>query len=306
MRATLCALLLLLATPLAAQELDVWDISDFVDPRVLASETEDGRLACPCDGFLIVRVMGGAASNYIDVVRPTNRDIYYAHLAASYYRGRWQANWKRTQVEPASSGGDELGPGTFVIPISKNTLQIGYYHGDGRHWLNRTELTWSAVEHEMARVPPPGGRAAHRYEHELGLEHDFSFRVGRLPIRGSLTYVGRFGPKIETAANNQRASYIHRFPRIPFGRFSLDLTAAGGILHTSGRWQRMTFYPSAHLISPSLPRVNARVHLKYAPAVQQILTREANTTRSEWRDAQQIALFIDVMPFKKRFRARTK
>jgi len=313
--------LVAIAVPAGAQELDIFDINDFVDPRELGARAEGrGRLRCPCDPFFISRAMAGGVTRYVDVLRPTNTDVTFLHLATSYYRGPWQFNWKHTRLNADDFGlNDAAVAVSLVTPENKNTVQAARYFAFGSGdsaLIGRAELTWTMVEYRQERrvrdvrefpeePPLPVDGYESRYQNELGLEADIPWRLGRIPLVTSAVYVGRFRSRnISEALTLQRATLLQRLPRLTMGRWSLDPSIAVGTVISSARLGRMSILPSLHLISPTIPRADIRFHLRYAPSIERRRIMQAGDDPVEWSTASQIALFIDRAVYAKRFRGQ--
>ena len=293
--------------PMLAQELDLYDINDFVDPRELGARAESrGRLLCPCDSFLVSRVVTGGATSYLDVFRPTNSDATFLHLATSYYRGAWQANWKHTQLnrEDLGPGHSEVQRGSVPVPDNKNILQLARYFAVGRGAsasIIRIEASWTRAEYRQQPrdANGPFGDFHSRFENEFGFEGDIPWRIGRFPIVTSLVYVGRSG--IPGGAGIRRVTLLQRAPRVSLGSWSLDTAVAVGSVHADNRWHGALIQPSLHLISPTIPGANVRVHIKYAPAYGELGPPPAGERRHSKLE-NQFSIFIDRTLFAKLFR----
>ena len=314
--ALLSALLPIL--PMQAQELDIYDINDFVDPRDLGK-----------DSFLVSRIIVGGVTRYLDVFRPTNSDVAFGHLATSYYRGSWQANWKHTRIttnnfpdvfdrnsSEVEPNGAFPGPGRgFAFsptPENKNTLQLARYFAVGRAAspsIIRIEATWTSVEYRHL-LPNPGEQSSDfhsRFENEVGFEGDIPWRVGRFPVVTSLVYVGRFKTSHTTAADppTRRATLLQRAPRISLGRWSIDTAVALGSVHADSRWHDLLIQPSLHVTSPTIPGVDVRVHFKYAPAIGELGPPPPGETKQS-RTVNQISVFMERTVFAKRIHSRAR
>lgn len=317
MRGFLYATLLLAAFALQAQELDIFDANDFVDPRDLgATITPRGGIACPCNRFLVSRLFTGGATNYVDQLRPTDADVLFAHLATSYYTGRWQFNFKFSHLEDLTNEGST---GTFTeLPQRKATLQLGRYYTFGRLGGNptmlRAQLTWSRVEYR--RLTAATSTRASEYatvnNSELGVEVDV--RVRRLS--GSFVYVDDNPPGHRHGGgvpdHRKRLSFIHRLPRYTVGNFGIDASIAAGAYYFKGpefvttgnrapeiSWTRVTVFPSLEVTSPAIPKLDVRVHFRYEPSVQQI--PQLRFQEASWQVTHQFGIFIDRAIFAKAF-----
>ncbi|HEX6160095.1 MAG TPA: hypothetical protein VF111_08015 [Thermoanaerobaculia bacterium] len=100
---SLAALVLLsiaAAWPCSAQDLDIFELSDFVDPRLRGLEM-DTELEMTEQGadYQFFRAIVGGVTNYTARTKPTGNDIGFVHLAGSYYSGLRQYNLKLTTLE---------------------------------------------------------------------------------------------------------------------------------------------------------------------------------------------------------------
>jgi len=293
---------------LQAQELDIYDIDDFVDPRIFgAVAAPHGRINCPCDPFLVSRLMAGGVANYVDVLRVTDSGASFVHLATSYYRGPWQANWKVTQLNREGFGSDHpaLRSNTSAAtPQNKNTLQLARYLAVGPHGspsIIRMEATFTFAQYRQAAPVNGQFTFASRHEHEFGFEGDIPWRLGRFPMITSLVYVGRSGVRDvshpETEFAEQRVTFLQRAPRFSAGYWSFDTAVAVGSVN-AGHWSDLMVQPSLHITSPTI--LNMRVNIRYAPQVGRLRPPiRGEKPRSE--TANQFAIFIDWALFARRF-----
>lgn len=99
-RALFVLFFLLAASPLIAQEFDVFDLNDFVDPRVHgALYDHHGKVTDRGDVFRLVRVATGGISDYAWRNTPTHDNVGFLHIVGSEYVGNLQANVKATFLE---------------------------------------------------------------------------------------------------------------------------------------------------------------------------------------------------------------
>jgi hypothetical protein len=284
-----------------AQELDIYDINDFVDPRELSG-----------DSFLISRAIAGGVTSYLDVFRPTNSDVMVGHLATNYYFGSWQANWKHTRLNR-----EDFGPGQLQvqrnssqIPENKNTLQLARYFSVGRAaapTIIRLEATWTRADYRQRFRNSAGvaiGDFRSRFENEVSFEGDIPWRVGRFPVVTSLVYVGRF-KSTNDDGGTRRVTLLQRAPRLSLGRWSLDSAVALGSVHANNKWNGVLVQPSLHVISPTIPGVNVRVHFKYAPAIGRLGPPPIGE-KPQSRTENQFSIFIDRTLFAKLFQSAAR
>jgi len=307
MKRALAAALFLSAAAVSAQEIDVFDINDFVNPRQLGAVVRpNGALACPCNQALVATLVGGGVHDYVDGLRPTGADVRFAHLATSYYAGLWQVNVKATAFENES---------TVEVPARKYSLQLGRYYAFGHNDppVLRAQLNYSRIEYRRttagSSIAP--ATAYNAYDRELGAEIDVSFRR----FAGSFVYLDDQPPGHghggAAPLHRTRIGFNHRLPRWNVGGFGVDVSAAAGVYRYRDRapqppelppviispppppppvvpatnWTRLTFFPSVEVTSPSIPKLDLRVHVRYEPRVQQI--------PGSWQTSHQVSVFID-------------
>jgi hypothetical protein len=309
-RLALAVFVAALCAQLQAQELDIYDLNDFVDPRQLgAVPAPHGRLNCrPCNPFLVSRLIAGGVANYVDVLRVTDSGASFLHLATSYYRGPWQANWKITQLNREEFGSDPTlrFSSSAATPQDKNTLQLARYFAVGPRGspsIIRMEATWTNVHYRQAA--PVNGKFSYasRHENELGFEADIPWRLGHFPLISSLVYVGRSGLRnvghADSAFAERRVTILQRLPRLSAGDWSLDPAIAVGSVN-AGRWSDLMTQPSLHIVSPAIPGLNMRVNFRYAPQIGR-LRRAAPGESQRSETANQFAIFVDRAIFARRF-----
>ena len=311
MRTALAVAVLLYAIAACAQELDVFDVNDFVDPRNLgATLTPNGALACPCHRALVATMIGGGVHDYVDVLRPTSADVLFAHVAASYYAGLWQVNLKTTGFEKTTALSDRI---TGEVPNRKYSLQLGHYYTFGRRDppVLRAQLNYSGIEYR---------RPDSAWDRELGAEVDISFRR----FAGSLVYLDDQPPGHGHGGalphHRKRLGFNHRLPRWTVGGVAIDVAVAAGVYQYPSQstqpqstppivispppvplfgpmittnLTKLTIFPTLEITSPSIPKLDVRVHARYAPSVQRI--------PGSWQTSNQIGLFIDRVVLAKTF-----
>ncbi|HEX2832889.1 MAG TPA: hypothetical protein VHW00_07730 [Thermoanaerobaculia bacterium] len=181
---------------IAAQELDVFESSDFVDPRLRGVEFGPDGFAPIADGsdFAILRVLGGASSNYQWRTRPSDDAATFVSVAGSYYRGVHQLNVELTEL---------WSHGDASLPRRRATVQFGRYlltkardpeTNELRDVASRLAFTWSVDENRLCvEQPPVGGGVGggiecdNHYELEVGMQFDTSF-----PLLRGRTGMGSF------------------------------------------------------------------------------------------------------------------
>ena len=123
MRATVALLLFLFAGAAAqAQELDVFDPNDFIDPRERGAVFRPGGLGVTDPGapFSLVRLYGGRVTDYQYRNASTDADLSFVHATASRYWGDHQLNLKLTSFHADDDA---------QLPTLRGTVQFGRYFG---------------------------------------------------------------------------------------------------------------------------------------------------------------------------------
>ena len=295
-RALAVAVLAIIALPALAQELTIFDLNDFVDPRSLgAAATSAGAFTCPCVNLLISRAIAGWDHDFINVTLPTKVDVGFAHVATSFYRGPWQVNAKLSTLRDVYVPNE-----TFVsrgaLPREALTLQLGHYDADeGKDDLivGRVQFTWRLNRHrEPARpgepppvispVPRPRQQFESVLDHEFGIEYDT--HLGGLT--GSLAYTILAPEDRNRTAFDERPSrlaLIYRFHSYEWKRLRIEPMFSGGILGHGAKLQgHITLQPSARIALPIGWKTNLNVRL--APTFQR---------HGGWHEYYEAALFVD-------------
>jgi len=192
MRATVALLLFLFAGAAAqAQELDIFDPNDFIDPRERGAVFRPGGLGVTDPGapFSLVRLYGGRVTDYQYRNASTDADLSFVHATASRYWGDHQLNLKLTSFHADDDA---------QLPTLRGTVQFGRYFG--QYFRLRREGIDAAKEEQRiaARVlftwsterSPFEGRD--EYNHEFGMETDIRLPLPRgRKIDGSIIWMRR-------------------------------------------------------------------------------------------------------------------
>src|SRR5438552_6345622 len=121
MRRLIVAVLLLLCSAAAlAQEFEIFDPNDFIDPRERGAvfAPTGMSLVAPGNPFSVVRVYGGIVSNYQWRDTPSGADLSFAHLVWNRYRDNWQFNLKMTTYDVQEGA---------HLPWYRGTIQFARY-----------------------------------------------------------------------------------------------------------------------------------------------------------------------------------
>ncbi|HJQ38163.1 MAG TPA: hypothetical protein VKB93_13580 [Thermoanaerobaculia bacterium] len=257
-----------LAATAQAQEFDIFDASDFLDPRIRGVEfvpDANGIMFKDHNRFLLTRVSFGAVSDYYSRVAPTGADVLVTHVATSYYRGRHQINLKLTNFNVRNAEEDEP-----VIPRRRVTVQWGMYRASrdpeppkeadassGDPIILSRYLFSGSVEDAR-----PFGDLARDRSYEFGAEADI-----RLPLAnvvGTLSYTYRRA--VDGA--QQRFAYVYRTGQQSVHRVRID-TSIGYVAQRAERWRWGNIRPVIHARIP-IEKLSTRIHLAYGPTISVI------------------------------------
>src|SRR5262245_31192970 len=262
MRAAFWALLLLVAAAAAAQEFDVYDPNDFIDPRVRGALFEKGCCRVVENGtdFTLMRVYAGNIYDYQWRSTSTGADLKFLHLATAYYRGDKQFNLKLTGFDPH---------GAASVPNSRGTMQFGKYFVSGaaregeedRRIAGRILLTWS-VERGRFEDSPSERSQLH---HEFGAEGDVRIPLpfSRLDnVDGSVIWMRR---RVAEGQYVDRLSYLYRFRERQRSNGRLQLNASLGFGGERADGWHCCLARGVFTATYIVPRINIGVNAAFAP-----------------------------------------
>lgn len=198
-RVVLLALFVAVVLPCAAQELDVFELSDFVDPRLRGVETEDLKVKTFGADYRFLRAVTGYIANYTTRTDPTGQDVAFVHLAANVYSGVNQYNLKVTALEPSNSQSASSRP---LFRVTGQMARYSFSHlqnattKENDEIADRYLVTVSVEERDACRTvgpsstnenfPQPTSIVCDRHvDSEIGLQADSSIRPG-----GDTDFVG--------------------------------------------------------------------------------------------------------------------
>ena len=199
MKCLLAVFTFLLCSTAYAQELDIFDANDFIDPRVRGAVFTAGRFGTtePGNPFYLLRFYGGRVSDYQWRSVATGAELSFLHAVGSFYRGDRQLNVKLTAFR-ADEEAD--------LPSFRGTVQLGQYFTNPlslkreSRVTGRILLTWS-VEQNPFRDTRPGSNPIN---HEFGAEADI--QIGK--VDGAFIWMRR---RIDAGVYADRVSYYYRF-----------------------------------------------------------------------------------------------
>lgn len=244
----LAALVLLSAVSARAQEFDVFDLTDFVNPMLRdAAFDEHGAMQRPGRLFTVVRGVTGAISDYAWRSTPTHDNVGFVSLSANRYFSDKQAGIKLTMLDPRH---DE------ALPRYRIAAQFGKYTSrkantkveeDGLAWLADRMLVTLGVEENRIRGELGSRR---RVNLEVGVQYDLAMPIpGGRNASGSLIWMTRSGARRVTRVvpvdvsspfiyrvellqprRTQRVGYYYQFDERPVAerlRVNLDFDIGG-------------------------------------------------------------------------------
>lgn len=274
---SVAVVVLLAAASAFAQEFEIFDPNDFVDPRVRGAEFRPIGigLAEPGDDFAIIRAYTGRVTDYQWRNEPTEVDLSFIHVTGTWYREDRQLNLKLTAFNP-----DE---GNSALPRYRGTAQFGYYFATHQRLIGDDDDTRRVagrllVSYSFEDATVTDNRIRD-FTHEYGIEADIHARLGRLNIMGSFIWTRRWASEDELV---DRYTYIYRPPDLTYRRLHLTASLGGGI-ERSATWQsgalRGVFTGSYEL--PFGIRLNASYAPAYLPG------------RDERRSYHELAIYVD-------------
>jgi len=255
-RIFLAAAALLGALTAAAQEIDIFDPTDFVDPRARGVVFRKSGFGIDESGmnYALVRAYGGRVFDYQWRNDSTRANPYFANLTSSFYHGDKQFNLKIVKFSADSETG---------IPILRTTVQAGqYFLADN---ISSRVLLTMAVE----RNPYDASQTAtrERYKHEFGLQTDIQVRFPKViksldHIDGSFIWMRR---RISDSTYVDRFSYLYRFRerQRSNGRLQLNASLGFGAEHADG-WH-CCLARGVFTATYVIPRINVGFNAAFAP-----------------------------------------
>lgn len=267
-RLAAAAVLLLCAAAGRAQEFEIFDPNDFIDPRERGAVFAPTGMSIlsPGSPFSIVRVYGGRVTNYQWRDTPTSAEVTFAHVVWNRYRDNRQFNLKLTTYD--------VERGTR-LPWYRGTIQVARYFalptdrgmkvgaGDSVRAAGRILFTGS-LEQNPLRGTSVRSRVV---DHSFGAELDGFLRTTKFSTSGSLVWTRRI---VDNGSYADRVVYYYRGPQITQLddrlRFSADLACGGD--HTD-RWRwgavRLIATTSIDLPTAAGKRLGT-VNLAYGPS----------------------------------------
>jgi hypothetical protein len=257
------AVLLFASVAAHAQELDVFDLSDFVDPRLHGAVfDEQGRIVDPGQTYAVLRTTTGAIANYTWRNLPSDGEIGFLHLAKSTYKGANQRTLKLTAI-----GSD----GSLDLPRIRATAQFGRYHVTPPS----PRMVRSGIDEPMAGrwmlsamvESLRGGGSS--YDAEISGSLDVITPLpGKRSTTGSVVFVSR---KNDEGGWTHRTAYVYRLVNRTYfdDRVTVGATVAAGAERTdSWHWATIRLSTRTSIEAGWLGRVNFVWTPTYLPIEQ--------------------------------------
>lgn len=258
-RSNWCLAVLLVAAAYSAeaQEFDVFDPNDFLDPRERgATFRSDGfGVVTRGNSFTLARLYTGMIDDYQWRNKPTGERVSFAHLTASHYFSNKQVSVKLTTLD-----------GAVPLPRYRVTTQMAFYavpelqegEEDPFRFAARYLVSYSIEENRTDLTAP---RYQHDYNHEYGLQIDGAItRHGKTRV-GSLVYIHRNAHHL---GSPERVTYFYRVGEHNRGPFRLGGSVGlGGEKTRSWHWGVVRGIFTAAV---DVPLLAGTFNLAYSPA----------------------------------------
>jgi hypothetical protein len=295
-RAALVIILALAASAAVAQELDIFEINDFMDPRLRGAtfDTDGVEIVDHGADFKIWRVVAGEVKNYDWRTRPSDRDLSFVHIVGSHYSGSWQENIKVTSLQT---------PSDSSLPRYRLTAQLARYMlssvpnpatNEDENFAGRLLVTTSAEQsHICAKDQQNQSGCTNHIDYEIDAQIDTTQQLpnGRIGT-GSLIVAFR-----KTALDGSvfRATYVSRLADKSFDRNRLGVAFDLSTERASSSW-RMGAARLPVLYSVDVAAAFA-LNIGWTPSF--VLTEPGRRIHNE------VALFIDRKVYSKIIRHPT-
>lgn len=286
MRVLVAAILTICSLALHAQENDIFDPADFVDPRVRGTVFREGRFGVeePGQTFSLLRIYGGRVSDYQWRNADTNADLSFIHVTSNLYHGAKQLNLKFTSFRADDDAN---------IPSYRGTVQFGRYFLSDRIAMpdakdprisGRVLFTWSIEDNPFIDA---SSTRRDDYNHEFGVQADVRLPLPRLApadsIDGSFIFMRR---RIAEGNYVDRMTYLYRFRQRmrSNGRLRLNATLGVGAERNDG-WHCCV---SRAVLTATfvVPRLNTGINVAFAPTY-------SSATEGRRQTHNELAIYLD-------------
>lgn len=275
-----------------AQPVAVFELDDYLDPRLLGTEfREDGGIE-PGYRFVVGELLAGTISDFEHQGFYSTGETEFAHVTARLYQGRSQFNLLATVFDPRTSPvfgrGSEEAPGTIpggerarVIPDYRLRLQYGRYR------FNQGTAERSFIDRLLFSVGYARTDAGDRI-YDLGVVFDIPIDT----LLGSFGYDWRI---VDGGFDQHRLLYFYRWSNKELiGPVSLPvrLSFGGERSETHWRWAPIRLEVGAKV---PVERLRTTLHLTYAPSFRLV----SRGFEQGWN--HELAAFLDFVPLTKVF-----
>jgi len=261
-RLCMLALVCLAAVAAGGQEFDIFELSDFMDPRIRGVRYAENGLETKIAGdtFVVSRISVGAISDYYWRTTPTGANVAVLHNATSFYWGANQLNLKVTKLATRHEN--------VLMPELRGAVQFARYTArespitEGKEGapdiIVSRYLVGLSVEETPDALEDLKGQRALNYE----VAAEVDVRLPWTDILGTFSYIKRYAGVGEST---QRFAYVVHSGQHSYSDFTVDFSLALGAEKT-GNWRWGDVRPAAHARLP-IDKVGTVVHLAYAPTV---------------------------------------
>jgi hypothetical protein len=277
MRAARSLLLLLsvsAAGALQAQQLDLFDPDDFVEPRLTR-----GRIV------FMSRLVTGVSRGYLDQYRPLGQDLGFLHIANSLYWSGLQIDYKRTEQRGEHGVAEEFRPdlgriasqregevGTRSdprpVPGPKNVTQVSWYQTTGDRLSFRGRLVYATQFAERETAAFVTGLEDRDETRVLQLDAGRRFRTRTQFVTLTWTSLTRRSTLEKTKQRTLMAGALLPVLRLGPGTLTPRIQL-GGVMNEGHAIDIVN--PSFDL-SMRLPRAGVNLHLVYSPVYRDLGT----------------------------------
>jgi hypothetical protein len=286
-------LLALLAPALAtAQPVAVFELDDYLDPRLLGTEFQENGGIEPGHRFVVGEMLAGVISDFEHQGFYSAGQTEFTHVTARLYQGRSQFNLLATVFNPRTSPvfgqGSEESPGTIpggerarVIPDYQLRLQYGLYQLTPGTADNRF------IDRLLFSVGYARTNAGDQI-YNLGMVFDID-----IPIKALLGSVGYDWRIVDGGFDQHRLLYFYRWSNEDvIGRVSLPVRLSFGGERSEAHWRLAPVRLEMGVKVP-VERLRTTIHLTYAPSFRPA----SRGFEQGWN--HEFAAFLDVMPLTK-------
>ncbi len=276
----------------AAQPIAVFELDDYLDPRLLGTEFREGGGIEPGNRFVVAEVLAGVISDFEHQGLFSDGETEFAHIASSLYVGRSQFNLLATVFDPRTSPvfgrGSEEAPGTIpggerarVIPDYRLRLQYGRYK------FNPGTAGDSFIDRLLFSVGYARTDAGDQI-YDFGLVLD-------IPIEDKLGSFGYDWRIVDGGFDQHRLLYFYRWANENvIGPVSFPVRLSFGGERSETHWR---LAPVRLEVGAKVPieRLRTTVHLTYAPSFRPA----SRGFEQGWN--HELAAFLDVVALTKVF-----